>query len=71
MGLFDSLDDFVSDVLTLPIKVLKIPANVVAEAAATLDPTDDAAIKSTAREIADTFNTPLDVAERAIRDTFS
>jgi len=62
------LGDFVRDVLSLPLQVAKIPANVLAEIAHQIDPRDDAAIASAAQQLAAAINVPFEACERAIRE---
>lgn len=45
----------------------RFPAELVREIAGTIDPRDDAAIRSAAEQLAGFFQLPLDVVERAIR----
>ena len=62
------LGDLFRDALSLPFKALKLPATLVSAIAAQLDPGDDAAIRSAARDLARATNAPFDVCLTAIRD---
>jgi len=59
--------NLLSDLLSVPLRLCQIPADLIAEAASTIDPNDDAAIRSTARQLANVYNLPFQATEHALR----
>ncbi len=61
--------ELLSDALSAPFQIAKIPGHLLKEIGSSIDPDDDVAIRSLAESICEVTDMPLDAAIRAIKDS--